>query len=184
MQYGPSRRPCPRHLSMPLPCRRHGHTRVPVSAALSEWLFISTAHALIHAGRQQLEQNAITLFQLWQEYRAAHPQGYQFSWFSEQNRAWQGKLDVVIRQHHRVGDKLFVDYVGQTLPVIDRATVEAREAQIFVVVLGDPDSTYAEATWSRSLPHSTSSSSAPRMTARLGSFRLDDAGVMKYIVLL
>ena len=101
---------------------------------------------------QELKQKAVTLFLLWQEYRAAHPEGYQYSWFCDHYRAWQGKLDVVMRQDHRAGEKLFVDYAGQTVPIIDRATGEIREAQIFVAVLGASNYTYAEATWTQSLP--------------------------------
>jgi transposase len=94
----------------------------------------------------------VTLFLLWQEYRAANPDGYQYSWFCEHFRAWQGRLDVVMRQDHRAGEKLFVDYAGQTVPVIDASTGEIREAQIFVAVLGVSNYTYAEATWTQSLP--------------------------------
>ncbi len=57
-----------------------------------------------------------------------------------------------MRQDHRAGEKLFVDYAGQTVPVIDRNTGEIREAQIFVAVLGASNYTYAEATWSQALP--------------------------------
>src|SRR5690606_32080449 len=101
---------------------------------------------------KELRLKHVTLFLLWQEYRAAHPDGYQYSWFCEHYRAWQGKLDVVMRQDHRAGEKLFVDYAGQTVPVIDRATGEVREAQIFVAVLGASNYTYAEATWTQGLP--------------------------------
>jgi transposase len=102
--------------------------------------------------RQELKHKGVTLFLLWQEYRAANPDGYQYSWFCEHFRTWQGKLDVVMRQDHRVGEKLFVDYAGQTVPVIDASTGEIREAQIFVAVLGASNYTYAEATWTQTLP--------------------------------
>ena len=101
---------------------------------------------------KELRHKHVTLFLLWQEYRAAHPDGYQYSWFCEHYRAWQGKLDVVMRQDHRAGEKLFVDYAGQTVPVIDRTTGEIRGAQIFVAVLGASNYTYAEATWTQGLP--------------------------------
>ncbi|MDH5172822.1 MAG: IS21 family transposase [Gammaproteobacteria bacterium] len=101
---------------------------------------------------QELKQKAVTLFLLWQEYRAVHPDGYQYSWFCEHYRDWQGKIDVVMRQDHRAGEKLFVDYAGQTVPVIHRATGEIRQTQIFVAVLGASNYTYAEATWTQSLP--------------------------------
>ena len=100
----------------------------------------------------ELKRPGVTLFLLWQEYRQAYPDGYQYSWFCEHYRAWQGKLDLVMRQDHRAGEKLFVDYAGQTVPVIDQTTGEVRQAQIFVAVLGASNYIYAEATWSQSLP--------------------------------
>ncbi len=103
----------------------------------------------VHRERQG---KSVTLFLLWQEYRERHPEGYQYSWFCEQYRAWQGQLDVVMRQDHRAGEKLFVDYAGQTVPVVDRHSGEIRPAQIFVAVLGASNYTYAEATWSQGLP--------------------------------
>ena len=101
---------------------------------------------------RQLKRKGVTLFLLWQEYRASCPDGYQYSWFCEHYRAWRGKLDVVMRQDHRAGEKLFVDYAGQTVAVIDRATGELRAAQVFVAVLGASNYTYAEATWIQGLP--------------------------------
>jgi transposase len=93
----------------------------------------------------------VTLMLLWEEYKAAHPQGYQYSWFCAHYAAWAGKLDVVMRQSHRAGEKLFVDYAGRTAQVIDPATGEVREAQVFVAVLGASSYTYAEATWTQGL---------------------------------
>lgn len=92
------------------------------------------------------------MFLLWQEYREHHPQGYQYSWFCERYRHWLGKQDLVMRQDHRAGEKLFVDYAGQTVGVINPYTGEIREAQIFVGVLGASNYTYAEATWTQGLP--------------------------------
>ena len=105
--------------------------------------------ASVHA---ELRRPGVTLALLWQEYRLNQPQGFQYSWFCEHYRAWQGKLDVVMRQEHRVGEKLFVDYAGQTVPVIDRHSGEIRQAQVFVAVLGASSYTFAEATWSQQLP--------------------------------
>jgi len=64
---------------------------------------------------RQLRRKGVTLALLWHEYKATHPEGYQYSWFCKQYRAWVGKLDVVMRQEHRGGEKLFVDYAGQTV---------------------------------------------------------------------
>ncbi len=104
---------------------------------------------LVH---RELKRKGVTLTLLWDEYKAATPEGYQYSWFCEHYRAWLGKVDVVMRQDHRAGEKLFVDYAGQTVEIIDRDTGEVREAQIFVAVLGASNYTYAEATLTQTLP--------------------------------
>jgi transposase len=101
---------------------------------------------------RELRRKGVTLTLLWHEYKAAHPEGYQYSWFCDQYRAWTGKLDGVMRQEHRGGEKLFVDYAGRTVEVVDRRTGEIRLAQIFVAVLGASNYTYAEATWRQQLP--------------------------------
>ncbi len=101
---------------------------------------------------RELKGKGVTLFLLWQEYRLNHPQGYQYSWFCDRYRQWQGKRDLVMRQNHQAGEKLFVDYAGQTAAVVDPGTGEIREAQIFVAVLGASNYTYAEATWTQGLP--------------------------------
>ena len=89
--------------------------------------------AMIH---EELRRPGVTLMLLWEEYRTAHPQGFAYSWFCDHYRDWAGKLDLVMRQTHRAGEKLFVDYAGQTIEVIDRHTGEVRTAELFVAVLG------------------------------------------------
>lgn len=101
---------------------------------------------------QSLQQKNVTLFLLWQEYREQYPEGYQYSWFCDQYRSWLGRRDYSMRQNHRAGEKLFVDYAGHTIPVIDERTGEIRTAQIFVAVLGASNYTFAEATWTQALP--------------------------------
>jgi transposase len=100
---------------------------------------------------RQLKHKGVTLFLLWQEYKETYPEGYQYSSFCKHYQAWSDKLDLVMRQDHRAGEKLFVDYAGQTVPVVDATTGEISEAQIFVAVLGASNYTYVEATWSQSL---------------------------------
>ena len=95
---------------------------------------------------RELRQPDVTLALVWQEYKAAHPGGLQYSWFCDQYRAWASKLDVVMRQEHRAGEKLFVDYAGRTVAVVDRHTGELRQAQVFVAVLGASNYTFARAT--------------------------------------
>ena len=100
---------------------------------------------------QELRRPGVTLALLWDEYRAEHPLGFAYSWFCQHYRAWAGKLDLVMRQTHRAGEKLFVDYAGQTAEIIERTTGEVRTAQLFVAVLGASSYTYAEATWTQGL---------------------------------
>jgi transposase len=88
----------------------------------------------------------VTLQLLWQEYKQASPDGYQYSQFCEQYRKWTKKADLVLRQTHRAGEKLFVDYAGQTAPVVDPKTGEEDPATVFVAVLGASNYTYADAT--------------------------------------
>jgi len=81
-----------------------------------------------------------------------HPEGYRYSRFCELYHTWEGKLSVAMRQTHLGGDKLFVDYAGDTVSVIiDRLTGETRQAQIFVAVPGASSFSYAEATWTQTL---------------------------------
>lgn len=101
---------------------------------------------------RELKRKGVTLTLLWQEYKAATPDGLQYSSFCEAYRTWATRLDLVMRQHHRAGETLFVDYAGQTMPVVDPQTGEVRDASIFIAVLGASNYTFAEATWSQSLP--------------------------------
>ena len=89
---------------------------------------------------------------LWDEYIERNPEGYRYSRFCELYRGWASRVSVTMRQTHAGGDKLFVDYAGDTVPVIiDRLTGKTRPAQIFVAVLGASNFTYAEASWTQAL---------------------------------
>ncbi len=102
--------------------------------------------------RQQLQTHKhVTLQLLWEEYRQQHPDGYRYSRYCELYRRWLRHQEVALRHEHKAGEKLFVDYAGPTLSVQDPATGEAREAQLFVAVLGASNYTFAEATWTQGL---------------------------------
>jgi len=100
----------------------------------------------------ELRRKGVTLQLLWYEYKEANPEGYQYSQFCKLYRRWVKKIDVSLRQEHRAGEKLFVDYAGQTVPIVDPSTGEIREAQIFVATLGASNYTFAEATLAQDLP--------------------------------
>lgn len=101
---------------------------------------------------KELKRKSVTLVLLWQEYKEDKPDGYQYSRYCQMYRDWLGTQNVVMRQDHKAGEKLFVDYAGQRVGIINRLTGEIRSAEIFVAVLGASSYTYAEATWSQSLP--------------------------------
>ena len=101
---------------------------------------------------RELSRKNVTLMLLWDEYKAQYPDGYQYSFFAELYRAYAKKLDICMRQVHLAGEKLFVDYCGQTVTVIDKSTGEIHNCQIFVAVLGASNYTYAEATYTQALP--------------------------------
>jgi hypothetical protein len=120
------------------PGTRRGHRR----QAEPDW-------AAVH---RELRRKHMTLSIVWEEYIAGEPGGYRYSRFCELYRAWEGRLSMTMRQSHAAGDKLFVDYAGDGVPVvIDRRTGERRAAQIFVAVLGASSFTYAQATWTQGL---------------------------------
>src|SRR5260370_348651 len=95
---------------------------------------------------------SVTLMLLWEEYSDTTADGFSYSWFCERYKEWAGRLKLTLRQVHVAGEKLFVDYSGHTMEVIDGLTGEVLTTQIFVAVLGASNYTYAEATFTQSLP--------------------------------
>jgi transposase len=100
---------------------------------------------------QELKKKGVTLQLLWGEYRQGCPDGYGYSRFCDLYRAWEKTVDVVMRQVHKAGEKMFVDYSGLKAEVVDRETGEVKEAEVFVAVLGASNYTYAEAAWTQEL---------------------------------
>jgi transposase len=102
---------------------------------------------------RELKRKHVTLQILWDEYIEANPDGYRYSRFCDLYRGWEGRLPVTMRQTHLGGDKLFVDYAGDTVPVIiDLRTGETRAAHIFVAVMGGSSLSFAHASWTETLP--------------------------------
>jgi transposase len=100
---------------------------------------------------RELRRPGVTLQLLWEEHRGADATGYGYSRFCELYRTWEGLLSPTMRQAHVAGERLFVDYAGTTLEVIDGATGEVITAQLFVAALGASNQTYAEASWTQGL---------------------------------
>lgn len=101
---------------------------------------------------QDMMRPGATLHVLHEEYLAEYPDGMSYSHFCQRYRDWSQTLRSYMRQPHKAGERVFVDYAGPTMPVHDLTTGEIRRAQIFVGVLGASVYTYAEAGWSQRLP--------------------------------
>lgn len=104
------------------------------------------------AMHQELRRKGVTLMLLWEEYKAIHPAGLQYSQYCEHYRRWAARIRPSMRQVHRAGERCFVDYAGQTVLIVEPGTGEVRPAQVFVAVLGASHYCFAEATWSQALP--------------------------------
>ncbi len=102
---------------------------------------------------RELKRKGMTRLLLWEEYTQQYPNRcYSYPQYCMLYQQWQKKQKRSMRQHHKAGEKLFVDYAGQTVPVVQQDTGEIQFARIFVAVLGASNYTYAEATWSQRLP--------------------------------
>jgi len=102
--------------------------------------------------QKEMTRKGTTLALLWDEYKSANPAGYQYAQYCKLYREFLGRADCCMRQNYVAGEKLFVDYSGQTVPLTDPATGEVKQVQVFVAVLGASSYTYAEATMTQSLP--------------------------------
>jgi len=113
-----------------------------VSRPLPDWL---TVH------RDLKRSKHVTLKLLWLEYRNVHPDGLGYSQFSDRYRQWAGRQETVMRLSYPAGERMFLDFCGDTVPVVDRQTGETRQAQVFAAALGFSGYLYAEAFWSQDL---------------------------------
>ena len=94
---------------------------------------------------KELRRTGVTRVLLWQEYRAAHPEGFGYTWFCVNFDAWKGRVSPTMRQSHAAGEKVFVDYAGDTIDVIDPATGVVQAMKLFVAALGASSYVYCQA---------------------------------------
>ncbi len=102
--------------------------------------------------RKELTRKHVTLQLLWHEYKEKNPEGYEYSQFCLRYRSWQKTLEVSLRQDYKAGEKLFVDFAGDTIPIHDPISGALIPAYLFVAALGVSNYTYAEAVLSQDLP--------------------------------
>jgi len=139
-------------LSWPLPADLDdsGLEAMLYRQAVSRSHYAPPDYARMH---QELKRKGVTLQLLWEEYEAAHGEhAYRYSQFCVHYQAYRGTLARSMRQVHRAGEKVFIDYSGDTVVVIDPTSGEILTAEIFVATLGASKYAYAEATWTQTLP--------------------------------
>jgi len=98
---------------------------------------------------RELRRRGVTLRLLWEEYREEHRDGLGYTQYCTHYRDVTSQLQVTMRQVHPAGERMFVDYAGMTVPIVDPQSGEIREAQVFVATLAASGYTYAEATWTQ-----------------------------------
>ena len=109
--------------------------------------FVEPNYVEIH---QELKNKGVTKQLLWEEYKQSYGEkGYQYSQYCHRYRLWVSKQQRSMRQIHKAGEKLFIDYCGPTMPIVNPSTGEIRETQIFVAVFGASNYTYALASWTQ-----------------------------------
>ena len=138
-------------LGWPLPAelseRELGRLLFPTQPRTGQRRFAVPDYGVVH---QELRRKGVTKQLLWQEYRQQHfGDGYSYPQFCHRYLKWLGCQQRSMRQLHRAGEKLFVDYCGPTMEVVSPDTGEIRRAQIFVAVLGASNYTFACASWSQ-----------------------------------
>src|SRR5580704_2025384 len=100
---------------------------------------------------KEMRRKGVTLALLWEEYRAAHPDGFGYSWFCEHYDAFKSRLRPTMRQSHAAGEKVFVDFAGDTIDVVDPLTGEVQPMKLFVAAMGASNYTHVEACSSEGL---------------------------------
>jgi len=135
----------------PLPAelleRDLGRLLFPTQPATGQRRFTEPDFPYVH---RELKRKGVTKQLLWQEYRQQHPDdGYSYAQFCHRYRVWAGQQQRSMRQLHKAGEKLFIDYCGPTMPIVNPDNGECRFAQIFVAVLGASNYTFACATWTQ-----------------------------------
>lgn len=110
---------------------------------------IKAIHDFFPYMEKELKKTGVTKFLMWQEYHTKNPKGVKSSMFFNYYRQWSKKVNPVMHMNHKVGDKMFIDYAGKTLEIVDEKTGEITVVQFFVAILGASQYTYAEASVSQ-----------------------------------
>ena len=94
---------------------------------------------------RELKKVGVTVLHQWERYIGLYPDGFQRTQFRVYYKEWSGRVNPVMHMHHKSGDKMYVDYAGKRLQIVDKISGEVREVEFFVAILGASQYTYAEA---------------------------------------
>lgn len=110
---------------------------------------LQAVYAFFPYMERELKKTGVTKQRMWEEYYKKHPDGLKSSQFCDYYLRWSKKVNPVMHMNHKAGDKMFVDYAGKTLEIVNKETGEVIEVQFFVAILGASQYTYAEASMSQ-----------------------------------
>ena len=114
---------------------------------------IKAIHDFFPYMEKQLKKQGVTKISMWEDYYAKNPDGVKSSQFMIYYQRWSKKVNPVMHMEHKAGDKMFIDYAGKTLQIIDKKSGEITDVQFFVAILGASQYTYCEATPSQKSVH-------------------------------
>ena len=106
---------------------------------------LQTLFSLFPVIEKELKRKGVTRLMLWEEYRQSHPDGLGLSQFKHYLAQWQAQVNPTMHMEHKAGDKLYVDFAGDKLSIIDEQTGEVHPVEVFVAILGASQLTYVEA---------------------------------------
>lgn len=110
---------------------------------------LQSLHDFFPKMERELKKVGVTIHHMWEQYIALHPEGFQNSQFRYHYKIWGKRVNPVMHMNHKSGDKMYVDYAGKTLSILDKESGELKEVQFFVAILGASQYTYAEASMSQ-----------------------------------
>ena len=110
---------------------------------------LQTLMALFPSIDKDLKRKGMTRSLCWEEYIKKHPDGFRVSQFKQYFNTWKAQVNPVMHMEHKVGDKMYVDYAGDKLSIVDKQTGEIQEVEVFVAILGASQLTYVEAVMSQ-----------------------------------
>ncbi len=109
-------------------------------------------HSFFPYLEKELKRVGVTRQILWAEYKSKYPEGVMYSQFCEQYNKWNFKSEGYMPTIHKAGEKLFIDYAGKKLHIIDKETGDIKPVEVFVATLGASQYTYVEASYSQQIP--------------------------------